>query len=513
MAESVEAECELDLRVVLRRTETGIGGALVEARAEDHEEVPCAAGTTDATGRVVLALPAGISRIRCWNGAFQGTRTFDLASGERHSAVLEVDPTVVVVGRVLSASGHDPVAGAAVWVDEVGPGATATTDASGTFAFPFLPASGHMQTLHVRALGHCKDSVRITAFPDGSWTSQLPWLAAEGDLPPRAPGPRGSPERTTEEGYPFMDRDDGRRSGSIPPVVVADVVLEPERTIVGRILAVQGGSIEGASVRALGHYAIRPGMAFPDRASALTDRNGRFAIGGLRPDVGYQIECSSMGRATQLVLVPPARVPMDDVGTIVLPAELAIGGRVLDDMGLPVEGVLVSATADAPAAPAEDPTVWPRDPAYVAPVTFEARTDVSGEFDLRGLAPGPYRLTVACDGVVWVQKALDLPTAPGVLELRLPSDAPTLAGRIWYQGAPAADLQVIVRDGAFHRSATSDAAGAFRFVGLARDTTYQITSSTWRPGATAWAEAKVEARIGEDAALELELEPMRGDDP
>ncbi len=508
-----DLECELEVAIVLRGSGLGVPGARVEVRTHraekgspPHVDPSLSLGTAQADGRVVLLLPAGLQEVTAWSDTASGLISLDLVRGERRTAIVELDPVVVLLGRVVRAADGSPIEGARIWLDQPGQGTEVKSDDGGQFVFPRLPATGRGQVLQVRAVGYAPESVQVKAELDGSWTSQLPWLAGEGDLPPEAPGPEATPpiRRQRTSG---MDRVSGMRSGNAPPALVADIAMEPGRALVGRIVDERGFPIQGAIVEATGHYAVRPGMAFPSRSASRSQVDGRFEVAGLRQDVTYQLECSAVGCATTRTVVPPSRVALDDRGSISLTAELALTGKVLDAEGLPVEDILVRATAyiGQPILDDAHREQWPRDPGYLASIEHVTHTDGLGVFDLSRLAVGSWKLTVESGDRAWVERTVDLqPGALADLEMLLPPDAPVLHGRLSQNGVATVGLRVLARVGNDRRTVTSDARGAFRFVGL-RSATYSITASTWAPGASSWEEATLEAQVANPVPYELEM--------
>lgn len=520
---TLDVECALEILVVRRGSGVGIKDAHVEVRTQPAVQDPStlgetilSLGTAQADGRIVLLLPAGHQTVRAWNEMASGVTSLDLAPGERHTVTVEVDSVLDLIGRVVSAANGLPIQGARVWLDQAGPGGAVQSDDLGQFVFSQLPATGRGQVLQVRAVGYSSESVQVKAEIDGSWTTQLPWLAGEGDLPPAAPGPRAVslPKRTLRASA--LDRVSGLRSGNTPPALVADISLEPQRTLVGRIVDDRGSPIQGAVIEARGHYVVRLGMAFPDRSASRSQIDGRFEVTGLRQDVTYQLESSAAGHATTRTAVPPSRTAVDDYGTISLSGELGLAGKVLDSEGSPVEDILVRAVAliGQPTLDDAHRELWPRDPGYREPQDRVAHTDRLGTFELPQMAVGSWKITVEGDDRAWLERTIDL-EAGGIshLELQLPPEALALCGRVSQFGAGKSGVRILARAGNDHRKATSGADGTFRLVGLRSATSYSLTASTWLPGASRWEEATLVGQVANPVPYELEMTPRTNREP
>lgn len=160
-----------------------------------------------------------------------------------------------------------------------------------------------------------------------------------------------------------------------------EVALERGAEIAGEVRDAAGAPIEGALVSA----------PFPPVASARTDAAGRFTLKGL---ASGNHELVARHPAYQSKSTPPIAVvaegpPPDELVVIVLEKTGAIAGLATKSDGSPLAGAHV--TARALADPASSRTAIASDARAVA--------NGRGEFEVRGLATGPYALRVESDAV------------------------------------------------------------------------------------------------------------------
>jgi hypothetical protein len=516
------AECELELSVVARLRGEALPDARVQVRTRPLDGGPSAVSSPvrrcDSAGRLMLSLPAGHQEVHAWRGVLHRTGSITIAPGERAQLRLELDATVPVHGRVVDAWTGVPIEDASVWIDGFGTSTEVHTDPDGRFEHPHLVASGVGQVLHVRAPGHGISSARLLARPDGSWEAQLPWTLTGEEQPPGPEGPSAAPPGDAERpSVPLlsMDRASGHSSGVAPPVELVDIALPRARPILGELTDERGAPVEAARVSARGHYLVRPGLAYADDAVTRSGADGRFELEGLRGDVTHLLECTAPGREALTVVVPPSPAATHDCGRLVLPADLALAGRVLDSEGRPVEDIPVRARRkELRISSSVDPVRWRSDPGHVPDLDLVARTEPSGRFTLRGLSPGSWQVSVRGEDREWVGRALELDAAGAApLELRLPAEAGSLEGRVVRSAGPLDGLKVHVRLGASVRTVTCDVRGAFHAHGLAEDADLSVSCTTWHPGAEEWEAGYVAGARTGDADLELVLRTHHADAP
>lgn len=160
-----------------------------------------------------------------------------------------------------------------------------------------------------------------------------------------------------------------------------EVALERGAEIAGEVRDAAGAPIEGALVSA----------PFPPVASARTDAAGRFTLKGL---ASGNHELVARHPAYQAKSTPPIAVaaeepPSAEPVVIVLEETGTIAGLATKADGSPLEGAHV--TARFLADPASSRTAIASDARAVA--------NGRGEFEVRGLATGPYALRVESDAV------------------------------------------------------------------------------------------------------------------
>lgn len=143
-----------------------------------------------------------------------------------------------------------------------------------------------------------------------------------------------------------------------------------------------------------------------------------------------------------------------------------LSGLIVDDAsGLPLGGATVLVTRT--------------DAGLALPATMTALTADDGTFSLTTLIPGAYRVMVQADGHAFAGQDVQVVAGtPAAVTLRLLVES-TLGGvvRDAVTGAPLADAVVVLSTAtgpAVTLTATTDAAGSYRFMGLAQ-TTYDAT--------------------------------------
>ena len=172
------------------------------------------------------------------------------------------------------------------------------------------------------------------------------------------------------------------------PVRVAFPQRRLPRMISGRVIGPDGGGMRDAVVRA------SAGPAGPG-AQTTTDARGEFTIGGLATG-DYVLEATARDflvvRYGQTTLgEPPRRIPIenDDVDGIEIRLSRghAIVGRIVDELGDPLEGVMVT-------------LMQLRTSGERRQATFGgalSRTDDRGEYRLGRVAPGTYLISASME--------------------------------------------------------------------------------------------------------------------
>jgi len=149
--------------------------------------------------------------------------------------------------------------------------------------------------------------------------------------------------------------------GKVPE---AEVLLEPEGHLVGRVLDALGRPVPDALVEVLG--GCSHGTA---AARGVADDIGRFSIDGVDPDLGGQIWVEGRGIAADLLALDEPRSFGRGWGVVLaMEPGARYTGRVVDLLGAPVEGAVIRAHNEQ------------RGPA--------TRADAAGRFVLEGAEPG-----------------------------------------------------------------------------------------------------------------------------
>lgn len=381
-------------------------------------------------GRAELRLAGASYRLIATNGARIGAERVGLVPGDVRSVEIRLAPAVDVIGRVLASGSGAPLEGARVWSQTIGESRAVRADAQGWFHLHDLPANGRSQALHVMASGCGREVAWIQVDTDGSWRSRTPGGASVGPGPPSAPGP--SPVPTDGE----VGGDGGLRvrteCGATPPAIVPDVLLVDAKAIRGRVVdGTTGAPVAGAAVAAEGHYVVRPGMAFPDRAATRTAASGEFTLGLLRSDVAHVVRVLSPDHAAEDRLVPATRAGEHDLGTISLSAPAALVGTVRDAFGEPAEGTALRARELTRRLAWTPDGAFPRDPAHGQSFEVETVADSSGRFRLDGLRVGRWELRVVALGETLAQREVEvLEGAETNVSIVLPGEVAKLRGAV-----------------------------------------------------------------------------------
>lgn len=283
----------------------------------------------------------------------------------------------VLSGQVIDENGRKPVPGAAVRVTAA-PDAVVRTDAEGRFQ---LAAPGRRRfELEVAAPGYLLKRALVTRPQLVSRKIGTLTLVRAGRLRGRVVDPQGRP--------------------------LGDV----------EVLAVPQGS--------LGPRAFSPSDPVADRTK--TDPQGRFELGHLRPEQGYEVRASRTGTlpAARSATVGDAAAPPREL-TLVLAPSRSARGKVQDPDGKPIAG------AEAAVRPALRPGSPDTDTGDTeAPAV---QSDARGVFSIPELPAAEVELTVRRKGyAAAVLPALRIPAGSGPADLGVVTLRPgaTLAGRV-----------------------------------------------------------------------------------
>lgn len=407
---------------------------------------------SDSSGRVVftaarpLTTGALSASLVAWKDELFGEHTIaalDPDEVRTHEVVL--DPTVVVQGLVTDKHSGAPVTGAEVRISTLDRDVGTSTDSSGRYTLRF-PAQGRGHAISFRSPTHGEESVQIVANPDGLCLLQFP-----------------EPESLDWSASPME----------------VDVQLPRALTLLGTVTDAGGTPIPGASVTANGYYAMAAGIGFPDTASAVTDGSGEFALEGLRSDIGHQLVVTHDGMATLSHEVPADVTGHRDCGRLVLSEALPLVGAVVDQLGLPVQGLEVRVMARAPrnvlseTSADSEPS---RDTGLRMGLSRRTLTSRDGTFAIDQLPAGDYSVHVSelRRRVLEADVTLDAGTSARGLELQIPSTEGTLEGRVVRQSQPVPDATVVLSHKGWKRFAQADAHGRFRLCAVRLEAAYDL---------------------------------------
>ncbi len=331
---------------------------------------------------------------------------------------------------------------------------------------PELWFVGQMVPGHNRAWtrivhGDADGVVRLDSIPTGRGSLQV-W--APGHYQPIEPI-RHALDNPLARTYPALE------PGSEHEVTV---VLKKGPTLRGRVLDHRGQSVPHAVLGFNLHRSDAPrGNGFVMR-HGKADADGRFELGGLPPLTSLLVTVTAMGYAGVQSQVDVASLEGHEPVTLLLPEPAQVGGRVVDELARPLDGVLVQCEG------ASKPVV----------------TDAEGRFAFAVVMPGRRRLFLGSTASGATTRFLDLQPGQLVadLVLRLPGvEFGVLEGVVQEgDGTPAYYTAVEVRSAAdpqLSGRAFTDAKGHFRLERVPPGT-YEVSSSS-RP---------VTVTIGEDGS-------------
>ena len=255
------------------------------------------------------------------------------------------------------------------------------------------------------------------------------------------------------------------------------VELEPLLDVAGRVVDTDGKPVAGARVEAVPADTGMP----PEPIAATTTASGQFSL-ALRPDVSTLV----VVRTAELrgeVTIPAGDAR--DATIVVLPAAHR-RGRVVDEAGVPIEGARITVQAHGDERPDE-------------PI---AHSQVSGDFELRGLLPGTYAVEIARRGYATATVEVALGVGGGELEAIVLGPSVPLRGVAMRLGRPASRVVVFAQSRGRQTSAVTGADGTFVLEGFAADDTVALVAVT--DGARS---ARTEVRAG--MPVTLTLDPTR----
>ncbi len=357
------------------------------------------------------------------------------------------------VGRVLDAATGQPILGATLATDWTF-SKTTTTDADGSYRMHGFPEP-ERTVLTVRAEGYAQRSLDLRGVPAA---------------------------------------DDG--------LVHADFVLVQGGVASGRVVDPRGEPIEGAYVAAMGNRFSGPGLGGSSLSSAVTDAHGRFRLGGLDLDRGYELQVRRRGFGTRVRAFPGLlgdRLELTLPDTVLHPAA-RIRGFVHDEHGRPLDDVWISVKGGNPDRN-EFATDATRGAGENEADLRQTRTDAAGRFHCSDLSEGSFKVFARFEGSVSREVEITIPE-PGALrdvdlELFLGEE---LAGTMrTADGEPVAvalgRAVALEPDGSGSDAKPVNATardGSFRFRGL-RPGRYRIEWTPYRPRGP---EFSIEAEAG-----------------
>lgn len=338
--------------------------ATVEITLESTAGTRLLVHETDAQGTLELDLAPGEARAVAWRDDAAALPAFArLQAGQREEVVLALDPAWAMGGRVVDATTGRPIADAAVAIWTFAESDVVRTAPDGTFLHPRFPRAAPSQQVQVHASGYGRSVRYLRIGDDGSW--KLSAATAE----------------------------DASQRGSGTPWLELELV--PERTVRGRVLDAEGAPLAGARVAAEGFFLVMASVASRDGAEAVTDDAGRFALGGLRSDIGHALVVEAPGHARRAFEVPSDEPLEVELGEVELGIETALAGAVVDLDGRPLEDVVVVLTIVAEGEPRSSGTL---DVAFrLESRERRVRTSPDGAFLFEGLESRAVHLALETD--------------------------------------------------------------------------------------------------------------------
>jgi protocatechuate 3,4-dioxygenase beta subunit len=428
-----------------------------------------AAGTTDDRGELVLEnLPTKGSRmwgsqqqVILWGGGYV-VRTVQIAAKEPIDGILEVGDVPmtkggVVYGKVLDKATGDPVEGARLrsmggldpQIEIMGAVSTASAE-DGSYELSGVPLKAH---------------TILASHPDYA-----------SDMDPMALA------QAMQGGGGAALFAEGRKK------VEHNVELTPAETANGIVLAPDGNPVAGAKVGVRDQMAIFRRMLGGSAPTAVTDAEGRFALGGLKKGQVVQITATHRDYGSSEAVSARAGEPL----TLTLTAPLILKGTVVDESGDPVSGVRVTVErAKQPSGSRNVVNMGGEETGAVRP----AVTDKDGGYVVRNAPPGELKVTF--DHRDYAVDTTAINVAPGTVERDLGKTV--LVRGLGLEGVvvdekdqPAAGVSIHANwnyqsgvrpsaesPGRMNGSATTDEKGRFSIYGL-KEGKYRLR--IWQPG-------------------------------
>jgi protocatechuate 3,4-dioxygenase beta subunit len=263
-----------------------------------------------------------------------------LRKEEKGARSLLLPAPETLTGRIVSALGGRPIAGALVWSRD--PGISRRTAADGTYRIEEWPAP----------------LIGISAAAPG-------YFASQGQA-------SGTP---------------GQRRGP-------DLSLDPALAVAGLVVDEKGSPVAGVEIAA-SPSEMRTLASMRSGGTARTSPAGRFRIGALVAGTGHELRLSKPGFAvvtTELAPLEPGR-PVADLRIVLSKGRIGFG-RIMNQAEQPVSG------AEVVLRPAQsgDLRRQMRRAFERSPLEYEAVTGADGRFELRDLPAGTYELTARGKG-------------------------------------------------------------------------------------------------------------------
>jgi len=454
---------QIDGRVLADDT----GDPIPNAKVSFTTAAASRATLTDASGRFAVSVPPGVPRLTVGKAGYARGEIV-LQSGRATNDV-RLARTAVIAGRVVDSRG-EPAPNVAVRaeaptaVSQTFSGvATSITDDRGEFRLSGLAAG----RVVVSALMLASRAAPVY-FPGVESASDAELFEVKaGDEIDRI-------DLSLPAGYesPTMSADGGMVvTLPLGPLTSGD----PATVVRGRVVSATGGVVAGATVR-LALQARREG------ASTLSDRDGRFAFAGVVPGV-FLIGASKNGFSSDTL--PSGRViTVTATGAdteLTLTPWSSVAGRVLDEIGEPVQGVSMQLLR----------LQFQDGRRRLVSTGLTRTTDDRGMYRIFGVPPGQYILSAS---------AGDVSTA------ELPGYA-----RTYYPGVAEASSSPFLTIGAGQLQASADITlvrqSTARVSGIVRDAQGRpglVGSLSLFPSQTASSLAmSAGARVGDNGAFEF----------
>ncbi|MHC4548283.1 MAG: carboxypeptidase regulatory-like domain-containing protein [Planctomycetota bacterium] len=264
-----------------------------------------------------------------------------------------------------------------------------------------------------------------------------------------------------------------------------DLLLTPAVAVTGTVLSPDGTPVAGAKVEARDQMSMLRQLMGGGARVAVSDADGRFVLGGLKPDEAVAVAASHREYGSSAR--KPAR-PGQPV-TLTLTRPLLIKGRVVDEQDEPLAAVRV--TVDRKQQPGTERTVFagPEEQGAARP----AVTDANGDYVVRNAPPG--ELVVTFSHPRYSEIKTDLNIAPGTPETELgrtvlPRGLGIEGVVVDEKGEPVPNVRVSVSwhllgtavpagPGRSNSTATTDKQGRFAVFGL-KEGSYELR--VWQEG-------------------------------